>query len=176
MTPHPSSPAVAAGAAGSTFVHCPAATSVFSMKATDAEGGGELGAVFQSHLLRRVVCVEAVLRLTAAAGPAVAADGSPVEDHVVARLDVSHALADGFHQARRLVAEEEREVVVDAALAVVEVGVADAARLDGDECLSRTRIGHDNGLDLDWCALGAGDDSTYVLRHLRSVRDGHRAF
>ena len=59
-----------------------------------------------------------------------AAHGPPVEDHVVARRHVGDAVADRLDHAGRLVAEQEREVVVDAALAVVQVGVAHAARLD----------------------------------------------
>ena len=39
-------------------------------------------------------------------------------------------VADGLDDPGRLVAEQERELVVDAALAVVQVGVADPARLD----------------------------------------------
>ena len=47
--------------------------------------------------------------------------------------------ADGLDDARRLVAEQEREVVVDAALPVVQVGVAHAARLHLHERLARAR-------------------------------------
>ena len=39
ITPQPSSPAAVAGAAGSTLVHCPAATSVFSAKAPMPSAG-----------------------------------------------------------------------------------------------------------------------------------------
>ena len=39
ITPQPSSPAVAAGIAGSTLVHCPAATSVFSANAPMPSAG-----------------------------------------------------------------------------------------------------------------------------------------
>ena len=39
ITPQPSSPAVAAGMAGSTLVHCPAATSVFSTNAPMPSAG-----------------------------------------------------------------------------------------------------------------------------------------
>ena len=44
-----------------------------------------------------------------------------------------------FDDARGLVPEQEREVVADAALAVVQVGVADAARLHAHLRLARTR-------------------------------------
>ena len=39
MTPQPSSPAAAGRAAGSTFVHCPAATRVFSANAPMPSAG-----------------------------------------------------------------------------------------------------------------------------------------
>ena len=103
------------------------------------------------------------------AGAALAADRAPVEDDEVAGRDVGDALADGLHDARGLVAEQEREVVVDAALAVVQVGVADAARLDLDDGLTRARVGDDDGLDGDGRALGAGDDSSDGLRHADSL-------
>ena len=54
-------------------------------------------------------------------------------------------------------AEQEGEVVVDAALAVVQVGVADAARLDGDERLARAGVRHDDRLDRHRLALAPGD-------------------
>ena len=51
----------------------------------DAQRRGQLGAVLERHLLGGVVGGEAVPRLAAVAGPAVAADRAPVEDHEVAR-------------------------------------------------------------------------------------------
>ena len=84
---------------------------------------------------------------------------------VVAGLDVGDAVADRLDDARRLVAEQEREVVVDAALAVVQVGVADPARLDLHDRLARPGIGDDDRLDADRLALGASHDSAYLLRH-----------
>ena len=64
-----------------------------------------------------------------------------------------------------LVAEQEREVVVDAALAVVQVGVADPARLDDDDGLTRPGIGDDDRLHRHGLALRSGDDSTNLLTH-----------
>ena len=61
--------------------------------------------------------------------PALAAHGTPVQDDEVAGCQVRHVRADRLDDARRLVAEQEGEVVVDAALAVVEVRVAHAAGL-----------------------------------------------
>ena len=48
-------------------------------------------------------------------------------------------VADRLDDARGLVAEQEREVVVDPTLAVVQVGVAHTARLDLDDGLARAR-------------------------------------
>ena len=58
-----------------------------------------------------------------------------------------------------LVAEEERIVVADPALAVVEVGVADAAGLDVDDDLARSRVGDDDVGDLDRLPLRLRDNS-----------------
>ena len=60
-------------------------------------------------------------------------------------------------------AEQEREVVVDAALAVVQVGMAHAAGLHLHQCLARPRVGDVDGLDADWLALGAGDDCFHLV-------------
>ena len=130
ITPQPSSPTAAGRADGSTFVHCPACTRVFSANAPMPSAGDSSvpssSVIFWVALWVR----EAVPRLAAVAGPAVAADRAPVEDHEVAGRDVGDALADRLDDAGGLVAEQEREVVVDAALAVVQVGVADPAGLD----------------------------------------------
>ena len=53
--------------------------------------------------------------------------------------DLGDALADRLDDAGGLVAEQERELVVDAALAVVQVGVADPAGLDLHHGLARAR-------------------------------------
>ena len=149
ITPQPSSPTAAGSADGSTLVHWPEWTSVFSMNAPMPSAGRQLGAVLERHLLGGVVGGEAVPRLAAQAGPAVAADRAPVEDHEVARRDVGDALADRLDDAGRLVAEQERELVVDAALAVVQVGVADPAGLHLHHGLARAGVGDVDGLDRD---------------------------
>jgi hypothetical protein len=112
------------------------------------------------------VRVEAVLRLAPTTRPAVAAHCTPVQDHVVAGSDVGDAVADRLDHACGLVAEQEREVVVDAALAVVQVGVADAAGLDGHHGFARPRIGNDDGLHRHGFTLGAGDDASNFLTHV----------
>lgn len=106
----------------------------------DAERRGEPRTVAQCHLLLRVVRVEAVLRPATQTGPALPAHGTPVEDHEVAGGDVGDAVADRLHDARGLMAEQEREVVVDPALLVVEVRVADPAGLDLHHSLARPRV------------------------------------
>ena len=72
--------------------------------------------------------------------------------------DVGDALPDGGDDPGRLVAEQERELVVDPALAVVQVGVAHPARLHLDDGLPRTGVGHVDRLDADGLTLGARDD------------------
>ena len=129
MTPQPRSPAASGRARGSTLVHWPAATSVRSAKAPMPRAGDSGVPSCERHLLGRVVGGEAVPGAAAPAGPALAADGPPVEDHEVPDGDRRHPRPDGVDDAGRLVAEQEREVVVDAPLAVVEVGVAHPAGL-----------------------------------------------
>ena len=96
---------------------------------TDAERGAERRAVGERHLLGRVEGGEAVPGPAALARTARAAHRPPVQDHEVAGRDVADVGTDRLDDARGLVAEQEREVVVDRAFAVVQVGVAHAARL-----------------------------------------------
>ncbi len=81
--------------------------------------------------------------------------------------EVAHVRSDRLDDPGRLVAEEEGEVVVDPALAVVQVGVADAARLDGDDRLARPGVGHDDRLHGDGRALRRGDHAAHFLSHVR---------
>ena len=150
ITPQPSSPATSGLAAGSTFVHWPAATRVFSAKAPIPSAGRQRLAV-EGHLLGGVVRREAVPGPAPPAAAARPAHRPPVEDDEVAGSEGpgAHVRADGLDDAGRLVPEQEREVVVDAALAVVEVGVAHAARLDPDERLAGPGIGHLDRHQLD---------------------------
>jgi len=131
----------------------------------DAERRRQRRPVGQRHLLGGVVGGEAQVVPAAAAGPALTAHGPPVEDDVVARADVGDAVAHRLDQAGGLVAQQEREVVVDAALAVVEVGVAHAARLHGHQRLARAGIGHDDRLDRHRLALAPRDHPAYLVRH-----------
>ena len=131
----------------------------------DAERRRQLRAVGQGHLLRRVVGGEAVPGSAPAARAALAAHRSPVQDHEVTGRQVGDVRSDGLDHAGRLVAQKEREVVVDAALAVMQVGVAHAARLDRDDRLARTGIGDDDRLDGDRAALFLGHDTAHFLSH-----------
>src|SRR5205085_4323814 len=111
-----------------------------------------------------VVRREAELRPAPPAGPAGAAHRPPVEDDEVPRRDRRHPGTDLLHDAGGLVAEEEGEVVVDPAFPVVEVGVADAARLHPDDGLTWARVGHDDGLHAHRLALAPGDDPAPLVR------------
>ena len=72
-----------------------------------------------------------------------------------------------------LMAEKERELVVDAALAVVQVGVADPAGLHVDDRLPRARVGHENRLDGHRRTLAAGDDALHLVWHPASLGADH---
>jgi len=63
------------------------------------------------------------------------------------------------------VAEQEGEVVVDATVAVVQVGVADPARLHCHDRIPWAGVGNDDGLHFYRRALGRRDDSPHLLRH-----------
>ena len=74
---------------------------------------------------------------------------TPVEDYEVTGLHRFDARSHGLDGACRLVAEKEREVVADAALSVVEVGVTDPARLYRDERFTGAGIRDEDCLDGD---------------------------
>ncbi len=132
----------------------------------DAESRGELLAGRgEGHLLPGVVGVEAVPGPPAQTGPALPAHRTPVEDHEVAGLDVGDAVADRLDDARGLVAEQEGKVVADAALLVVQVGVAHPAGLDAHDRLSGAGVGHHDRLDPHRLVLAGCDHTAYFLRH-----------
>jgi hypothetical protein len=86
-------------------------------------------------------------------------------------MESRHACPDGFHHARRLVAEQIGEVVADAAFPVVQVGVADAARLDPDQRLPGSRIRDKDRGEFYRSAFAAGDDAGHLMCHrARSLR------
>jgi hypothetical protein len=74
-------------------------------------------------------------------------------------------VADGLDHAGGLMPEQEREVVVDAALPVVQVGVADPAGLHLHQRLTGAGVGDMDLLDGDRLTLGSGDDSSDDVRH-----------
>ncbi len=119
----------------------------------DAQRRGQLGAVGERHLLLGVEGVEAQLRAAALAGPALAADRAPVQHHEIAWLDGGYTLADSFHGARGFMAEQERKLVVDTALAIRQIGMAHPARDDVDDHLTRAGIRDDDVDQLDGLAL-----------------------
>ena len=115
--------------AASTLVAWPAATSVFSANAP-MPSAGESAVPSASVIFCVALCVAKQYH----GRPRRHARHSP---HTARQLrttkspgaTLGDAGADRLDDARGLVAEQEREVVVDPALAVVQVGVAHAARL-----------------------------------------------
>ena len=71
----------------------------------DAQRRGEFGAVGERHLLLGVEGVEAQMRTSALAGPALAADRAPVEHDEIAWLNRGYAVADRLDRACGLVAQ-----------------------------------------------------------------------
>ena len=168
ITPQPSRPTAAGRAAGSTLVHWPAATSVFSANAPMPSAGDSSVPVASSVIFWVALWVaKQYQRLAALAGPALAAHRAPVEDHEVAGRDAGDVVTDRLDDARGLVAEQERELVVDPALAVVQVGVADPAGLHLHHRLARPGVGHVDGHDLDRVTLATGDDGLDLLHAQR---------
>src|SRR5512132_960025 len=137
----------------------------------DADGRGQRGAVLQGHPLAGVAAVKAVPGAAPQAGAALPARRPPGQDHEVARGDVGHVGPDRLHLPGRLVAEQERELVVDRPFAVVQVGVADPAGLHPDQRLPGPRVGHQHGRQLDRCGLGPRDDSAHLVTHGPSSLD-----
>ena len=115
---------------------------------------------------------EAVPRLTAQAGAAATTDGAPVEDDEVARGEVVDVGPDGLDYAGGLVAEEEREVIVDAALAVMQVGVTHAACLHPHPRLARTGVRYVDVHELNRGALRSSDDALHALCHKTALPVG----
>ena len=110
--------------------------------------------------------IEAVLRFAPITCPAVATDGSPVQDDVVAGSDVGNVVADRFDNTCGFVPEQERKLVVDPALAVMQVGVANPTRLHLDQRLTWTRVGNDDRFQRDGRTLRPCNYTLYFMRHL----------
>src|SRR5690606_17901791 len=134
----------------------------------DAEGRGQLRADLEGHLLLGVVGVEAVPGTPAQARPALPAHRPPVQDHEVAGFDLGDPVAHLLHDSGGLVPEPEGELVVDAALAVVQVDVADPARLDRHDRLPGPGVRNGDRLDAHGLSPARCDDPAYLLRHAAS--------
>ena len=113
--------------------------------------------------------VEAVLRLALLASAALAAHRAPIQDHEVPDLDVGNSIAHALDDARRLVSEQEGEGILDIAIAVSQVGVADTAGLNLDHDIVLARGGHDDVDGLDGLALRARNHTADNLRTLLGV-------
>ncbi len=142
ITPQPSRPATSGAASALTFVHWPAATSVFSTNAPMPSAGES--AVPSASV---IFCVALWVAKQYQGRPRRHARHWPQTARQLRMTKSPGATSvtpspTARHDAGSLVAEQEREVVVDAALAVVQVGVADAARLDVDERLAGAGVGH----------------------------------
>ena len=133
----------------------------------DAQRRRQLGAVLEGHPLGGVVGVEAVPgrpRRHARHSPQTARQLRMTKSPGATSVTPSPTAST---DAGRLVTEQERELVVDAALAIVQVGVAHTARLDPHDRLTRSGVGHQDGLHRDGRALSARDDpQANLLGHL----------
>src|SRR5690625_2266768 len=109
--------------------------------------------------------VEAVPRPAPQAGPTLPAHRAPVQDHVVTGCHLLDPGAHRFHYPGGFVAEEEGELVVDPTLAVVQVGMADTARLDADHRFTGTGVGDDDLGAFHGGVFTAGDDAWDRLEH-----------
>ena len=78
---------------------------------------------------------------------------------------MGNLITDGLHDAGGLVTQQERVVVVDAALAVGEVGVAYAAGKDAHHHIAGTWIGDRDRLDRGRGPFSCRDHTTHLLCH-----------
>src|SRR5699024_10801163 len=86
------------------------------------------------------------------------------EYHEIPDGDLGHAIADGVDAAGAFVAEQERKVVGDRAISVVQVGAAYPAGGDVHHHLTGSRVGyHDRGR-LDGFPRRPGDDTSGLVR------------
>src|SRR5690606_8418124 len=137
----------------------------------DAERRGERGAVLERHRLAGIEGVEAVPGPPALTRPALPADRAPVQHHEVAHLDMRDGLPHRLHDARRLVSEQERDLVVDATLTIGQVGVAHPARLHPHHHIVGPRVRDHDRDEFHRSTRSTGDDTSDVLGHdLSSLR------
>src|SRR5581483_933057 len=112
-----------------------------------------------------IVGVEAVPRPAPAAGAAAAEHRTPVEDDEVTGSHGVDSLAYGFYHPGGLMSEQERKVVVDRALPVVEIRVAHTAGLHHDQRLTRTGVWHQHGFHRDRRSFGVRYYSPDLMTH-----------
>jgi len=77
-----------------------------------------------------------------------------------------------LNDAGRLMTEQEWELVVDAAVAVGQIGMAHPARLDSHDHVVRAGVRNRDVDELDGCAFAAGDDTLDLLWHVTTSRFG----
>jgi hypothetical protein len=106
-----------------------------------------------------------VPQTAALAGPALPADGPPVEDDEGAGFEPVDLRADADDLARRFVAQEEREVIRYAAFPVVQVGMANPTRLHPDQGLTGAGIGDEDRLERYWLASLEGNNAADLMCH-----------
>ena len=102
-------------------------------------------------------------------GPAIAASAHPDE---VADLDMGDRGPGRLNDACRLVAQQEREVVVDAAVAVGQIGMTHPACLDPHHHVVRARIRDVDLGEFDGRTFAAGDDALDLLWHVKTSQFG----
>ena len=108
---------------------------------------------------------ETVLLLPPLAGAALPAHRTPVENDEITLLDMGHPLTHGLDDARGLMPQQERVLIIDATVPIGQIGMTDTARLHADDDIVRSGI-RDHDVDqLDPGPLAAGDNALDGLRH-----------
>src|SRR6185437_7475295 len=94
------------------------------------------------------------------------ATGNPGEDDVIARRDAGHLWADALDDARALVAEHSGQRLLEDSASHMQVGVADTARRQPYDHLTRLRVVQRNGFHTQRRII--------VAQHRRARLDRHR--
>ena len=114
----------------------------------------------------------ALVELLAPAEEALAAGGAVGAEDAVADRDPAHVVAGGDHLADELVADHEARLDLHPAVVDVEVGAADAARLDPDDrVVGREQLGIRDLVDPDLARRLEGDRSHDAGAYGGSRRD-----
>ena len=172
ITPQPISPAASGLAAGSTFTACQASTSVNSQNAP-MPNAGDSGAPPSASV---IFCCALRLAKQYQGRPRQQERQFP-QGARQARMTkspgphIADAVAHLFHNAGRLVSQQKRKLVVNGPLAVMQVGVAHAARLHPHQRLARPGLRHQYRRQLHRRPLAPRDDPLhFVNRHRYSLR------